>query len=70
MQSCVIEGREAVMVRDRECDSWARECVRLAGLADDPETREQLLNMAREWIAVVMQENELPDPKPLLGVNK
>jgi hypothetical protein len=39
--------------------------VRLAGLAGDPEIREQLLQMAREWMAVAMHEAKLSKPKPL-----
>ena len=39
---------------DDECVDYARECVRLAGLTDNPELREQLLNMAREWMATAM----------------
>jgi hypothetical protein len=34
----------------------ARECVRLAGLAEDPELRERLINLAREWMAMAMRE--------------
>jgi len=36
--------------------SYARECVRLAGLAEDPMLRDQLLDMARNWMAEAMQE--------------
>jgi hypothetical protein len=39
------------MATDDECVGYARECVRLAGLAEDPELRERLLQMAREWMA-------------------
>ena len=45
------------MATDIECVGYARQCVRLAGLAEDPELRERLLSMAREWMAVAMQEN-------------
>jgi hypothetical protein len=39
------------MATDEECVGYARECVRLAGLATDQELREQLLQMARNWMA-------------------
>jgi hypothetical protein len=51
------------MVTDPECEDYARECVRLAGLAKDPQLRDALLNMAREWMAVAMHENEMPKPR-------
>jgi hypothetical protein len=34
-----------------DCVSYACECVRLAGLTDDEVIREQLLKLARHWIA-------------------
>ena len=37
------------MATDEECVGYARECVRLAGLATDYELQEQLLQMARNW---------------------
>jgi len=48
---------------DNECESYARECVRLANLTDDPAMRERLMQMAREWMAVVMHEARAPEPK-------
>jgi hypothetical protein len=48
------------MATDNECEAYARDCVRLAALAKDPQLRDQLLNMAREWIAAAMHER----PKP------
>jgi hypothetical protein len=38
-------------VTDEECVDYARECVRLAALCSDQEVREQLLQMARNWMA-------------------
>ena len=35
---------------------YTRKCVRLAGLATDQEFREQLLQMARNWMAEAMHE--------------
>jgi hypothetical protein len=34
-----------------DCVSYACECVRLAGLTDDDVIREELLKLARHWIA-------------------
>jgi hypothetical protein len=51
---------------DNECESYARECVRLANLTDDPAMRERLMQMAREWMAVVMHERKAPEPKVLI----
>ena len=53
------------MVSDDECVEYARECVRLAGLVEEPELRERLLQMAREWMAVAMPEQQTPKAKPL-----
>lgn len=50
---------------DDDCIGYARECVRLAGLTQDPELRDQLLNMAREWMATAMHEAKAPKPKSL-----
>jgi hypothetical protein len=47
---------------DDDCIGYARECVRLAGLTQDPELRDQLLNMAREWMATAMHEAKGPTP--------
>jgi hypothetical protein len=49
------------MTIDNECEGYARDCVRLAGLVKDQHLRDQLLDTAREWIAVAMREQ----PKPL-----
>ena len=44
------------MTIDHECEDYARECVRLAGLAENSELREQLIDMARECMAAAMHE--------------
>ena len=41
---------------ETDCESYARECVRLAGLTEDAQLREALMQMAREWMAVAMEE--------------
>ncbi len=51
------------MVTDKECEDYARECVRLAGLTKDPQLRDQLLNLARAWMVVAMHENEMLKPE-------
>ena len=50
---------------DDDCIGYARECVRLAGLTQDPQLQEQLLNLAREWMATAMHEGKAPQPKSL-----
>jgi hypothetical protein len=44
------------MATEEECVEYARECVRLAGLTTDYELQEQLLQMARNWMAEAMHE--------------
>jgi hypothetical protein len=56
------------MVADPEYVDFARDCVRLAQSADSPELRERLLQIAREWLAVAMQEDKTPVPKMPLAV--
>jgi hypothetical protein len=48
------------MASDKEMEEYARDCVRLAQLADDQQVREQLLQMAREWMAAAMREEKRP----------
>jgi len=51
-----------VKVTDQECVDYARECVRLAGMAEnDPELREWLIQAARLWMAAAMHEKKLPE---------
>jgi hypothetical protein len=40
---------------DKECMSYAAECVRLAGLTDDMIIRDQLLDLAQDWIFAAQQ---------------
>ena len=58
------------MTIDNECFDYARDCVRLANMADNPELREQLLKMAREWMAVAMKEDNLPVQEPRRAVER
>ena len=56
----VIQKGAGIMTIDHQCEGYARECVRLAGLAKDQELRDQLIDMAREWIAAAVRER--PEP--------
>jgi hypothetical protein len=38
------------MVMDKELEGYAQDCIRLAGMTDDPAIREPLLKMARDWM--------------------
>jgi hypothetical protein len=46
------------MATDKELEQYARDCVRLAGLTDDPTIREPLLKMAREWMEIARAEQQ------------
>ena len=43
---------------DKICEASALECVRLARMTNDPELREELFKMARDWMAVATKETE------------
>ena len=56
------------MATDNECLDYARECVRLAGIANDPELRQHLIQLAREWMVLAAKEVTATDwqaPTPL-----
>jgi hypothetical protein len=44
------------MATGNDCVDYARECVRFAVLTKDPRLRDQLLNMAREWMGAAMDD--------------
>jgi hypothetical protein len=44
--------------KEKEFESYARECVKLAEQADTLELRESLLTMAREWMQALMEEED------------
>jgi hypothetical protein len=52
------------MVTDQECLDYARDCVRLAGFANDQELQNHLLQLAREWMRIAMHEEKVPELKP------
>ena len=49
-----------------KCVEYARECVRLAGLSEDQQIRDRLLDIAREWMAAAMDGRNC-DPLADLG---
>jgi hypothetical protein len=55
------------MATDEECMAYAREYVRLAGLTDELEIRDQLFALTREWMAAAMQERDVPIFPPHLA---
>ena len=48
------------MPTDTECERYARDCARLAGLTHDQYIRDKLLDMAHEWMAEAMKERPWP----------
>ena len=55
-------------VTDQDCIDYARECVRLAGMAEsNPELCKSLLQMAREWMAAAMHEDAALEAKSPLA---
>ena len=46
------------MVGDKELEGYAQDCIRLAGMTDDPAIREPLLKMARDWMEVARAEQQ------------
>ena len=50
--------RVPCMTIDEKCMAHARECVRLAGLTDDQEVRDQLIALARDWIVAARKHEE------------
>ena len=48
------------MTFEEKMEEYARECVRLAQVADDHQLRERLLQMALEWMAAAMREEKRP----------
>jgi hypothetical protein len=44
--------------KEKEFAAYARDCVKLADQADTPELQEAMLNMAREWMQAVMDEED------------
>jgi phosphopantothenoylcysteine synthetase/decarboxylase len=53
--------RVSCMTIDEKAMAHARECVRLAGLTDDQEVRDQLIALARDWIVAARKQEEEDD---------
>ena len=49
------------MVIDQECVDYARECERLAGMANDQEIRKYLFDLAKQWMALAMREDRMAE---------
>jgi hypothetical protein len=43
---------------DKKSMAHARECVRLAGLTDEQEVRDQLIDLARDWIVAARRKKK------------
>ena len=56
-----IERSGVVVVIDRECLDYARECERLARMANDQEIQEYLFDLARKWMALALGEEKAPE---------
>jgi hypothetical protein len=64
LTSRLIEGTP-LSILDKECIRYARECVRLAGMAKDEDLREQFLNIARQWMAEAGKNRRRRTPKSM-----
>jgi hypothetical protein len=53
-----------------EYEELARDCVRLAGQADTPALREKLLNLAREWMQALFDEEDAERARRNVGRSK
>jgi hypothetical protein len=58
------------MPSDKECTGHADECVRLAGLTDDLTVRDQLLDLAQDWILTAQQERRRGDGARVVPLHK
>src|SRR5262245_380134 len=58
------------MPSDKECTSHADECVRLAGLTDDLIVRDQLLDLAQEWMLAAQRARRSSDDTRVLSLHK
>jgi hypothetical protein len=54
----VIYRKERAMPIDNQCIDYARDCLRIGRLADDPELRRHLARRAREWMAAARREKK------------
>ena len=58
------------MASEKECTSHAAECVRLAGLTDDLTVRDQLLDLAQEWMLAAQRARRPSDDTRVVSLHK
>jgi|SRR5690348_15086636 hypothetical protein len=63
-------GAALTMASEKECTSHAAECVQLAGLTDDLTVRDQLLDLAQEWMLGAQQGRRRSDGARVVPLNK
>jgi len=54
----------------KKCTSHADECVRLAGLTDDLIVRDQLLDLAQEWMLAALRARRPSDDTRVVSLHK
>jgi hypothetical protein len=54
----------------KKCMSYADECVRLAGLTDDLIVRNQLLDLAQEWMLAAWRARRPSDDTRVVSLHK
>jgi hypothetical protein len=57
------ERSGVVVVIDQECLGYARECERLARMANDQELQQYLFDLAGKWMALALGEEKMPEPE-------
>src|SRR6516225_1932965 len=63
-------GAAITMASEKECTSHAAECVQLAGLTDDLTVRDQLLDLAQEWMLGAQQGRRRSDGARVVPLHK
>ena len=58
------------MNAQRKCISHVDECVRLAGLTDDLIVRDQLLDLAQEWMLTARRARRPSDDTRVVSLHK
>jgi hypothetical protein len=58
------------MPSDKKCTSHSDECVRLAGLTDDLIVRDQLLDLAQEWMLAAQRARRHSDDTRVESLHK
>jgi hypothetical protein len=55
------------MASDEECENYARQCAMIAGLTNDKEVRDQMLEMACRWMEKAAHERFVQVVGPLVS---